>query len=190
MEDKDKNESSTPDTPKSSNGKGKNRKPRHKKKKGGKTTTVVSSPYTSSEEEIKARIFITGPAMNKTFLMSREKFLGYATTKFGNGVTYSLSKRRVALMHTRAPAPINYSTTSLYEQCQHEVEAKEYRAEFRKLQDDLGKLYGVLWDQCDSGMKNKIQLDVDYTEVSEMLNVLGLLTIIERICLSNDTSKY
>ena len=33
-------------------------------------------------------------------------------------------------------------------------------------------------------------LDVDYAHVSEMLNVLGLLTIIERICLSNDTSKY
>ena len=53
--------------------------------------TVVSSSYTSSMEEIKAHIFTTGPAMNKTFLISREKVLGYATTKFGNGVTYSLN---------------------------------------------------------------------------------------------------
>ena len=66
--------------------------------------------------------------MNKAFLMSRGKILGYATTKFCNDVTYSLNKRRVALMHTRAPTTINYSTTSLYEQRQHEVEAKEYRA--------------------------------------------------------------
>ena len=39
-------------------------------------------------------------------------------------------------------------------------------------------------------MKSKIQSDIDYTDVNEMLNVLELLTIIERICLSNDTSKY
>ena len=190
MDDKNKTESSTPDTPKSSNGKEKSWKPRHKKKKGGNMATVISSSYTSSTEEIKAHIFTTGPAMNKTFLISRGEFLGYATTKFGNDVTYSYNKRRVAIMHTRAPTAIDYSTTSLYEQCQHEVEAKEFRAEFRKLQNDLRKLYGILWDQCDSVMKNKIQSDVDYAEVSKMLNVLGLLTIIERICLSNDTSKY
>ena len=94
-------------------------------------------------------------------------------------MTYSLNERWVELMHTKVPQPINYSTTSLYEQRQHEVEAKEYRTEFRKLQNDLGKLYGVLWDQCDSRMKNKVQSDVDYAEVSKMLNVLGLLTIIK-----------
>ena len=187
MEDKKKNEASTPDTPKFNSGTRKGRKSRHKKKKGGKTATVVSSSYISSTEEIKTRIFTTGPAMNKTFLMSQEKFLGCATTKFGNDVTYSLNKRWVELMHTRVPQPIDYSATSLHEQRQHEVEAKEYRAEFRKLQNDLGKLYGVLWDQCDSGMKSKIQSDIDYADVNEMLNVLGLLTIIERICLSNDT---
>ena len=156
MEDKKNNESSILDTPKSNNGNGKSWKPRHKKKKGGKVATVVSSSYMSSTEEIKTHIFTTGPAINKTFLMSRGKFLGYATTKFGNDVTYSLNKRRVELMHTRVPPPIDYSATSLYEQRQHEVEAKEYRAEFRKLQNDLGKLYGVLWDQCDSRMKNEI----------------------------------
>ena len=95
--------------------------------------TGVSSSYTSSAEEIKAHIFTTGPAMNKTFLMSRGEFLGYATTKFGNDVTYSLNKRRAALVHTRAPITINYSTASLYEQHQDEAEAKEYRTEFRKL---------------------------------------------------------
>ena len=85
--------------------------------------TVVSSSYTSNTKEIKAHVFTTGPAMNKTFLMSGEKFLGYATIKFGNDVTYSLNKRWVVLMHTRAPMTIDYSTTSLYEQRQHEVEA-------------------------------------------------------------------
>ena len=69
MEDKKNNELSTPDTPKSSNGNGKSRK---QKKKGGKTATDMSST-----EGIKIYIFITGPAMNRTFLMSREKFLGY-----------------------------------------------------------------------------------------------------------------
>ena len=39
-------------------------------------------------------------------------------------------------------------------------------------------------------MKNKIQSDVDYANVNEKLDLLGLLTIIERIFLSNDTSKY
>ena len=48
---------------------------------------AVVLSYTSSKEEIKAHIFTTGTAMNKTFLMSREKFLGYTTTKFGNNVT-------------------------------------------------------------------------------------------------------
>ena len=109
-------ESNTPDTPKSSNGNGKSQKPRHKKKKGGKRATVVSSSYTSSTEEIKTHIFATGPAMNRPFLMSQEKFLGYATTKFGSDVTYSLNKRRVELMHTKAPSPIDCSATSLYEQ--------------------------------------------------------------------------
>ena len=82
-------------------------------------------------------------------------------------------------MHTKVPQAIDYAAASLYQQRQHEFEAKEYRAEFTKLQNDLGKLYGVLWGQCDSGMKNKIQSDVDYADVSEMLNVLGLLTIIK-----------
>ena len=97
----------------------------------------------------------------QTFLTSQEKFLGYATTKFGNDVTFALNKRRVELMHTKVPQSIDYSATSLYKQRQHEIEAKEYRAEFRKLKNDLGKLNGVLWDQYDSGMKNKIQSDVD-----------------------------
>ena len=190
MEDKNKNESSTPDTPKSSSGKGESRKPRYKKKKGGTMVTVVSS-YTSNTEEIKSHIFTTEPAMNKAFLMSREKFLGYATTKFGNHVTYSLNERRVALMRTPVPTAIDHTAATVYyEQRQKEIEAKEFRAEFRKLQNDLGKLYGILCDQCDSGMKNKIQSDVHYAEVSKMLNVIRLLTIIERICLSNDTSNY
>ena len=103
MEDKNNNEPSTPDTPKSNSGNGKSRKPWHKKKKGGKTKTVVSSSYMSSTEEIKAHIFTTGPAINKAFLMSREKLLGYATTKFGNDVTYSLNKRQVERMHTKVP---------------------------------------------------------------------------------------
>ena len=64
MKDKNNNESSTPDTPKSNSGKGKSCKPRHKKKKDGKTGTIISL-YKSSTEEIKARIFTTGPAMNK-----------------------------------------------------------------------------------------------------------------------------
>ena len=130
---------------------------------------VVSSSYTSSREEIKTRIFTTGSAMNKTFLMSREKFLGYTTTKFGNDVTFSLSERRVALMYTPVPTTINHTTASVYKQRQNEIEAKEFRAEFRKLQNDLEKLYGILWDQCDSGMKKKIQSDVNYAEVSKML---------------------
>ena len=99
MEDNNKNEASTPDTPTSSSGKGKSQKPQHKKKKGGKMVAVVSSSYRSSTEEIKTHLFTTGSAMNKIFLMSREKFLGYATTKFGNDVTYSLNKRNAELMH-------------------------------------------------------------------------------------------
>ena len=104
MEDKDINESSTPDVPKLSSGKGESQKARHKNKnKGGKTVTVVSS-YTTSTEELKEHILTTGSTMNKTFLLSREKFLGYATTKFGNDEIIFLRERRVALMHTPAPA--------------------------------------------------------------------------------------
>ena len=54
---------------------------------------AVISSYTSSTEEIKAHIFPTGSTMSKIFLMGREKFLGYATTKFGNDVTFSLSEQ-------------------------------------------------------------------------------------------------
>ena len=39
-------------------------------------------------------------------------------------------------------------------------------------------------------MKNKIQSDPGYVNVSRMRNVIELLTIIERICPSNDSSKY
>ena len=151
---------------------------------------AVVSLHTSSTKEIEAHIFTTGSAMNKTFLMSREKFLGHATTKFGNDVTYSLSEQRVTLMHTPVPTAIDHTAATVYKQRQNEIEAKDFRVEFRKLQNDLGKLYGILWDQRDSGMKTKIQSDVEYTEVSKMLNMIGLLTIIERICLFNNTSKY
>ena len=123
MEDKNNNEPSTSDTPRSNSGTRKGCKSRHKKKKGGKTTTVASSSYMSSTEEIKTYTFTTGPATNKTFLMSREKFLGYATTKFGNDVTHSLNKRQVELMHIIGPQAIDYSATSLYQQHQHKIEA-------------------------------------------------------------------
>ena len=113
MEDKDKNGSSTPDASKSSSGKGKSPKPQHKKKKGGKMVPVVSSYTSTSTEEIKAHKFTTGPAMNNTFLMSREKFLGYATTKFGNNVTYSLSERHVALMHTPVPTAFDHTAATV-----------------------------------------------------------------------------
>ena len=116
MDDKDQNESSTPDVPKSSNGKGKSCKPRHTKKNKEEKTVAILSSYMSSTEEIKAHICTTGSAMNKTFLMSREKFLGYTTTKFGNDVIYSLSERRVALMHTIIPTSIDHTTATLYEQ--------------------------------------------------------------------------
>ena len=59
---------------------GEQQKVRHKKKNhnGGKTVTVVST-YTINTEEFKVHIF----------LQSREKFLGYATTKFGNDVSWT-----------------------------------------------------------------------------------------------------
>ena len=125
--------------------------------------------------------------MNNIFLLNRDKFLGYATTKFGNDVTFSLSEQRVALMHTLTA--INHARATSFELRQNEIKAKEFRAEYRKLQSDLGKLYGVLWDRCDSGMKNKIQSDLEYVDVSRMLSVIRLLTIIAKICLSNESSK-
>ena len=81
MDDKNKNELITPDIPKSTSGKEKSWNPRHKKKNnGGKMVAVVSS-YTGSIEELKAHMFTTGSTRNKTFLLNREKFLGYDTTK-------------------------------------------------------------------------------------------------------------
>ena len=59
-------------------------------------------------------------------------------------------------MYTPPTTGIDHTRVQLYEQRQNEIEAKEFRSEFRKLQNDLRKLYGVLWDQCDCGMKNKI----------------------------------
>ena len=121
--------------------------------------------------------------MNKTFLMSREKILDYATTKFGNDITFLLSEQRVVLVHTSVPIAIDHTRPLVYGQRQNEIEAKEFRAEFRKLQNDIGMLYGILWDQCDPGMKNKVQSDLEYVDVSKILNVIGLLTIIKRILL-------
>ena len=66
-------------------------------------TTV--SLYTSSTEELKLHILIIGSStVNKTFLKSREKFLRYATTKFGNDLTFSLAKQRVELMYRPSPS--------------------------------------------------------------------------------------
>ena len=78
--------------------------------------------------------------MNKIFLPSREKFLGYATTKFGNDVAFLLSERRVAIIHTPTPAAIDHTIVSSFELRQNKIEAKDFRAEFQKLQNDLGKL--------------------------------------------------
>ena len=88
---------STPDVPKSNSEKGKGQKPRRTKKQGkrGKISVVavVAITYTSGNEELKNHMFTTGPTINKTFLTSREKFLGDATEKFGVDITYSLAKR-------------------------------------------------------------------------------------------------
>ena len=138
MEDKQK--SSTPEVPKSSGGKRKSRKADYENmNKGGKTKVVVVTFYTSSNEELKHYKFTTGSNLNKTILKSsREKFLGYATTKFGNDVIFSLAKRRTTLMHTQPPSVVNHLTATSYKQMQHGIEGKKWRKEFLKLQNDLG----------------------------------------------------
>ena len=67
--------------------------------------------------------------MNKTFLKSTEKFLEYATTKFFNDVTYSLTKQKITLVHVQPPCVINHSTISGYKLRQHKIEGKEWRQE-------------------------------------------------------------
>ena len=50
-------------------------------------------------------------------------------------------------MHMPVPTAIDHTTAIVYKQRQNEIEAKDFRVEFRKLQNDLGKLYDILWDQ-------------------------------------------
>ena len=114
----------------SSNGKGKRCNPRYKNKnKGGKTYVAVVTLHTStSNEEAKQYISKTGSTMNKTFfLKSREEFLRYATTKFGNDVTFSLAKRKTALVHIQVTGAINYLSSYANELRQHEIKGKEWR---------------------------------------------------------------
>ena len=94
-------------------------------------------------------------------------------------------------MHILSLTIIDHTIVLAYEQRQHEIEAKEeFKDEFCKLQNDFGKLYGILLDQCNSGMKNQIHSDPVYYVENVRLDAIALLTIIERIYLSNDSSKH
>ena len=59
---------------------------------------------------------------------SREKFLGYATEKFGIDITFSLAKHKIALMYIQLPAnAIDHLPVSAHELRQHEIEGNKWR---------------------------------------------------------------
>ena len=157
MENKDK--INIPDLSKSSNSaeKGKSIKPRHKTQgKGGNTSVVEMEIYTNhTSNDIKTDIFTTGPGIKNKFLTSREIYLEYyAITKYGaDEEKCSFKERRAGLMVTMEPSAINQDTATVFELRKYEIGCKVWRADHKKLLNDLAKLYAVLWNQYDPVMK-------------------------------------
>ena len=86
------------------------------KEQGRKDNRNHNSIIHEQYQGIKVHIFATGSTMNKIFLKSREKFIGYTATKCGNDVTFSPSKQQVVLMHTLPPTAIDHIRVLVYDQ--------------------------------------------------------------------------
>ena len=54
----------------------------------------------------------------------------------------------------------------------------------------MAKLHAILWKQCDKILRNKIKADKKYEKVETKSDVIGLLEIIEMICMSRESTNY
>ena len=54
----------------------------------------------------------------------------------------------------------------------------------------MAKLYEILRKQCDEVLRSKIKTDHKFSKVETGLDVIGLLEIIEMICMSRDMTNY
>ena len=70
------------------------------------------------------------------------------------------------------------------------MEMKTYNLKMSKLQDNLTKLYTILWDQCDPGMQAAIAKKDTYFEAEAMMNAFTLLAIIDELCQTGKELNY
>ena len=123
--------------------------------------------------------------------VSREVFLEHVAEDFGADMKEALAKLKSRQMHMTLSGTMGYATTTGYHAKQHEIESKEWKQEQSILLNDLVTLYAVSGDQCNPSLNNNIQSNQDLKNVYERSDMIGLLLgIINKICLSNDTSKY
>ena len=59
------------------------------------------------------------------------------------------------------------------------------------VKESMAKLYErILWKQCDGILQNKIKSDKKFAKVESGSDIIGLLEILEVICMSRDMTNY
>ena len=72
----------------------------------------------------------------------------------------------------------------------HYLYRKDYDTE-EAVKKNMAKLvYKIIWKQCDEILRNKIKADKKFEKVETKSDVIGLLELIEMICMARDSTNY
>ena len=114
--------------------------------------------------------------------------------KYGTNVRESLKKSKITVYNNPAPAdiPTNEegkaaSITAVEKRC---YLYQKYHGTGEAVKENMTILYEILWKQCDEILKNKIKADKKFEKGETKSDVIGLLEIIEMICMSRDSINY
>lgn len=168
------------------------RSPRKKfyRKKPNKGTQ--SSTYKGEIEAIKEHTFVWSQLKTKKWITSREKFIEYASAKYGGDEETSLEKKSLTIVSIKKPIKPKKEITDKWDEFdkdEYKQDLKDYKAAERLAMKNLSKIYRQLWGQCDPQMKDKIAGHTDYPDTHDKKCAMGLLGIIEDLCQGGGDSR-
>ena len=125
----------------------------YKGKKSG--TEPAANMFKGAQEEIKDHTFVHDLIKTKKWITSKEKFIEFAGTKYGANESATLEQGIKAIVTSTfvMVSDADYELKSNLEKMLFRDDYKSHKIVIAKLRENLPKLYGVLWGQCDSAMQ-------------------------------------
>ena len=126
---------------------------------------------------------------------SKKLFIADAAVNYRTNVRELLKKGKVAAYNNPTPADIYMDKYGKPTSSVTEVEKWRYLYRRHSNAKDavteiIAKLYEILWKQCDKNTQNNIKADKKFVKVESGSDIIGLLEIMEMICMSRELINY